>query len=194
MLPVRAANWQSPPPTGSLCPGVCVSYSNQGAQSLKSLTGKVIKGVEIIQATICTDHIAVVPGGRVYQQANGMGIQTIAPKIGQRIVDNAISLNWRTITIDVGMVALGAMSALTVGGVVAASTGWQRGLTLGHLTSDMLPKLFSHGAPDPSAFTDTVLDGDKDLQFAVPGCHLASLAGVYRKGVVLLTPAIQLMP
>jgi len=195
-LPVHLANWQAPTPSPSTlqCQGVCVSYSSQGAASLVALTGKRIAGVEIIQATVCAPRQVSVPGGLIYQQANALGIQTIASKVGMQIVNNTVSLNWRAIVMDTVIVGLGIGSGLTVGGVVSSSINIQRALTLGHLASDALPKLFSHGAPDPSAFLNTVLDGNTNLNLSAPGCTIAMLAGVYRKGAVLLTQPTQLLP
>ncbi len=187
-LPVHFA--QSLPPVQS---GVTVSYSSQGAAALESTSGKRIKGFQMVKANVCAGHDAKVPVGLVIQEAGSLGIQSIDNQMGLAIVRKTISLNWRTIG-KVGLVAvLAAGTALTVGGVISVPVGVTRGLTFGHLFVDqILPPLFSVGAPQPDPFVNAAMDEDSFMNLAAGSCKRMIFGAVYPKSIV--TGPIPLMP
>src|SRR5437868_3450730 len=111
---------------------VTASFSPQGAASLRALTGKRIAGFQLIQVTICAQQAAVLPAGRIYQMANGAGIQTIAPKVASAIVKTTVNRDMHKIAAE--MLKAGTLIGATVmgSGLVAASVAWTGGAVLAH--------------------------------------------------------------
>lgn len=192
----RLANWQSPvvPQPVQACTGVCVTYSSQGAAALKAMTGKRIKGFQLVQANVCADHDTKFGAGRIIQQANAMGIQTIGGRAGAAVVQQTVDLNWRKLLMIGVQVGTSVALGVTTSGVVASSKAITTGIALGHIAMDELPNVLRPGTPNPDPFLSSVLDEGGQVNLAAGACVSTMFAGTWDKNSPRVTGKIQLLP
>jgi hypothetical protein len=188
-----------PDPRGELAPpivtGVTVTFSSQGDAALKALTGKGLSNFQMIKANICATHDTAFSFGFVTQLANSIGIQDIGKETGTAVVMQSVNRNWKTLAPKVGSFLIATAVALTVGRVVPASSGWQIGLTLGHLAIDGLPALLGPTAPHPDPYLKSTAAGADKIRLAAGDCQEATFAGVYNgPGSNFVSPRLQLLP
>lgn len=201
-LPVHLTQTRAIAPTPGtglpICPtGICVSFSSQGAAALKANTGKLIKGFQMVDATIYANHDADVSVGLVIMLARSMGIQTVDNQTGLAIVAKTLSLDWRAVVKLVVVAGLEAGTAITVGGVFkGVPIGLTKGLTFGHLAMDqILPPLFAIGAPKGDPYVNAAKNPDDTLSLkAGKSTHfiVGAIFGSTKDSVV--TGPILLMP
>lgn len=193
-VPARLVSWQAPVPQPAACTGVCVTYSSQGATALRALTGKRIKGFQLVQATTCADHDAKFGAGRIIQQANAMGIQTLSAKTGAAVVQQTVDLNWRKLLILGVQVGTSVALGVTTSGVVTSSKAITTGIALGHLALDELPTVLKPGTPNPDPFFSAALDESGQVTISAGACVSAIFAGTWDKNSPKVTGRIQLLP
>lgn len=192
---VRLATWQTSLTTPvQACTGVCVTYSSQGAAALKAMTGKRIKGFQLVQATTCADHDARFGAGRIIQQANAMGIQTISGKAGAAVVQQTVDLNWRKLLMIGVQVGTSVALGVTTSGVVASSKAITTGIALGHIAMDELPNILKPGTPNPDPFLSSVLDEGGQINLAAGSCVSTMFAGTWDKNSPKVIGRVQLLP
>ena len=66
--------------------GVTVSFSGQGPEAMKAVTGQVLKGTQIVKASVCASAPGMINVGRVLSFANAQGIADLDPDITTALV------------------------------------------------------------------------------------------------------------
>jgi|SRR6185295_11365174 len=192
-LRVHTAAWQLP----VVSPSVTVSFSGQGAEALRALTGKRIPGIQMVQGTVCSHGTGSVSVGAVIQEAHRQRFQTLLPSVGTAIVQRTVNLNWRNITMNVFRIATGTALMIFTGGTVTASAAVTSGVAYAHGFSDTLPLLFT-GVPKPDPYLNSVADFNSKLELSgtpeMEDCRSILFTAVYGKSTPVLAGPVQLVP
>lgn len=142
----------------SLVSAQTVSFAPQGAASLKALTGKRIKGVGLLSATVCSSVPLTVMGGMVYQKANSLGISTINPGDAAVLVRRTVQFHWSNFLLagisDVSLL----IPILGEAKLFAASSTSVISMLLGHGVADTAAGQLRTLTPDPSELLGNLLD------------------------------------
>lgn len=168
------------PPGTSGSPGITVSFSGQGAETLKALTGKRIRGVALNAVIVCSPVPVTIPIGRIYQLAAQHGISYLKPEEATAMIIRTVSFNWTNILLDAltdgpqGAAFLGASKLVSMSNpVIAALIG--SSAIIGLATKRI--KTF---APDPSPVLKDLLDPKATMTFAAAGCSSGIIATRYK--------------
>ena len=125
-----------------LCQTLSVDYSPQGPVVLQDLTGKVIPGMQVVTALVCTDTPLLQSngtgfgGGKIYTSATDAGFTWTSDLSVQPVLDAIVQKNWKTITLQ--LLTRGALLAaeITSGGIIKVTSSVTTGLIIGHDVSD----------------------------------------------------------
>ena len=159
-----------------------ISFSPQGAAALRALTGKRIKGIQIISVIACPATISIpsISGGEIYAESIRQGYQPILPAFARSVVADAVAHNWRVYAIEAFKVASIAGVGLGAGKIVAMSTAALSALTIGHQIGDEISTRMQGRLPDPTPLMNALLDPSAKLDIS-QGCQVSAILAVYSK-------------
>ncbi len=161
-----------------------VSYSPQGAEALKTVVGKLIKGDGLTQAVVCADGTGDLDNGRVYQTAVQNGLPTRTPLVAAATLARAAEDSPASLAVD-GLGDLGtAIGLLGVTNVVTMPTQVKVGLTVAKPVVDLTKLRFSARKPQPDLAR--LLDPSAKTHFSVVGCVDALMVTAYGANTPLL--------
>lgn len=161
-----------------------ISFAPQGSAALKALTGRRIKGVQIVSIIACPARISLpsISGGEVYAEAIAQGYQPILPAFARAVVNDAVSHNWRVFALEAFKVASIAAAGLGAGGVVKMSAAQLSALVIGHQIGDEIASRIQERIPNASPLLSALLDPAAKLDIT-QGCQVSAILAVYpRKG------------
>lgn len=138
---------------------VTVSFASTGAETLRSMTGVRIKGVQIVSVEVCNagSNPIVMAAGRVYQAGLLKGVPLISPLAAPSVLTRANNRNIAKILMDGGGTVTGAASVLLVSKVIVASSGWATGLVIASQIAPMVSAKLADRVPDTSVFLMSIL-------------------------------------
>jgi len=168
--------------------GVTVSFASQGPAALKALTGKLVKGMQIVKANVCAPGTGIVSVGRILSMANKMGIADIDSGIANALVTQTVDRNWRHLLMVGAVEGTSIAASIFVPGIVAASKSVSTGLVIGHIFLDHAPALIAPGAPQPAPLLNSLADASANLAFNGPSCQKMLFVADYNgKGSRIVT-------
>lgn len=164
------------------CFGQTISFSPQGAESLKSLTGQTIKGVQIVEVTTCSQGAPFgISGGDIVQAAVRGGLSPISSKIVPVITNKAVRRSLPSILLTVGTELALELPVLQVSGLIRIGTQVATGLLLAHQLADQAKPFVQSRVPDPTPLLTALID--PTTSYKVPetgqGCVTGFLVARY---------------
>ncbi len=144
-----------------------ITFSVQGKQALKDLTGKVVKNLQLVSAEVCTQDNKPVSGGQVYQMAVFAGYEYYDPKIAPVLFTNASNKNWRVYAVDVMRYATIAGAGLTASGVFSTADRLRKWTTIAvnlHDISDGVKDRLTSEIPNPTPLIQVLIDNKRNLE------------------------------
>lgn len=157
-----------------------IMLSPQGEAALKALSGKRIKGVQIVSVIACGDR--VLHGGTIYSEAIKAGFAPMPPIVAQAVLNNAVSHNWRFYAIEAFKVVSITAAGLGAGRIVSMSPELLSAMVLGHQIGDELAARSAERFPNPVPLLSALLNPSADLDLS-KGCQSAFLLSLYGRGL-----------
>lgn len=159
-----------------------VSFSPQGAESLKALTGQTIKGVQIIDVNVCSQGAPfAISGGELIQAAVRGGISPIAASIIPAITSKAVRNSKVSIAFNIGKELTLALPMFQAGEIFHIGARAATGLLLVHQGADRAAPYLQARIPDPKPLLDALVR--PELSYKVPaqgeGCVQGFLVARY---------------
>jgi hypothetical protein len=156
-----------------------ISFAPQGAAALKALTGKRIKGIQIVSVVACpaTISIPTILGGEVYREAMAQGYTPIMPQFARAVVNDAVAKSPGKRFIE------GAALVTIIGAGIATgkiNPTWSRVLLSGHQVLDQVVADVQAVLPNSGPLTAALLDPAAKLDITA-GCQSAAILAVYPK-------------
>lgn len=162
--------------------GVTVTFSSQGAAVLSASSGKVIHGVQIIEALVCSAGAARLPGGLVYQTAVRNAVSPIGPNEARLILERTASFSPWNVGVELITDLISASAIIAAARVVKLTDQEEAATVAGAVLLNLAkPRLKEH-APDPSSTLARLIDPEKELAFSGPGCIDGRIVARYRAG------------
>ena len=168
-------------PSATLAPpATTVSFSPQGAEILKTMTGKRIKGVGIHELVICSS--GTVQAGAVYQLAVSNGILPISPAQAGTLFRQTAARSVPAIMLaGAGYASLG-IPVLGQAGVISMTSRLIVGILSGHALFDSFRGQVQAQLPDPTPLLTALLDPEAVL--TLTGCKESKMITRFGKIVV----------
>ena len=157
------------------------SIAPQGAEALRALTGKRIKGVQVLSVTVCSDVPASISGGMLYQAVARAGIAPISSKLAPAIIERTVDRNWRKIAIELIRSATLIGATLTSSGVITATKTVTNLLIVAHTAGDEVSGILQSRLPDATPLLSNLLASEATISLGAGGCHEALMLAVYSK-------------
>lgn len=161
-------------------PAVTVSFSSQGAEALKAMTGKKIRGVGLTAVTVCSTDIAHVPVGTVFQNAISHGISPIDPDIAIAMVNRKVGFSIYHILPHIVSDGAAGVAVLMAGRVISATNPWLVGLISLAEVGKIAQQQFESHAPDPAPLFKSLLDPNASMDFSGKACHRGMMVTRYK--------------
>lgn len=161
-------------------PAAMVSFSPQGSEIVKAMTGKRIKGVGIHELVICSS--GTVQGGAVYQLAVSNGILPISPaQAGTLFRQTAARSVPALLLAGAGYASLG-VPVLGQAGVISMTSRFIVGILSGHALFDSFRGQVQAQLPDPTPLLGSLLDPESVLTLS--GCKESKMVTRFGKNVI----------
>ena len=157
-----------------------ISFAPQGAAALKALTGKRIKGIQIVSVIACPATISLpsIQGGEVYREAIARGYEPILPAVARAVVNDTVQKNWRVYALETFKVASIVAAGLGAGGVVKMSAGQLSALVIGHQVGDDIAERITERLPNATPLIASLLDPGTRLDIT-QGCQTSAILAVF---------------
>jgi hypothetical protein len=148
-----------------------VSFSIQEPESMKDLTGKVIRNYQLVGVEVCSVDGKPFSGGRLYQVASPYYTWQ-APNLAAARIANAVQHNYRYYLLEGGKVLTMAATVLTASGAIHASQGVISGLAQSHQIMDEVGRFIEGQIPNPAPLYQLLVKDETVYNFSGPGdCH-----------------------
>lgn len=162
---------------GTACFAQSIQFSPQGASALKALTGKRIKGVQIVSVIACPAVISIpsISGGELYSAAITQGYEPILPQFAAAVITDAAASNKWQIALEVFRVA---SIAAIVAGTRSLNATQLLVINGAHQIGDELSSRIQTRLPNPAPLISALLDPEKTLDIT-HGCQVSAILAVY---------------
>ena len=161
-------------------PVITASFSSQGAEALKAMVGKKVRGVGLTSVTVCSASPAKFASGLIWQSAVSHGISPIDPDIATAMINRKVAWSLYTVIPHLFTDGAGGLAALGAGRVISMSSPWLVGLVaLSATTNIVMGQIASH-KPDPSVLFKNLLDPTGTMVFDGASCKRAMLVTRYK--------------
>jgi hypothetical protein len=167
-------------PPGTTPAIVTISFSGQGAEALRAMTGKRVRGVGLESVVTCSTGTVKLPAGRIYQLAIQHGISPIDPDVAESLIKRKVGFSIFNILPSVLSDGTGGIAVLGAAKVIAMSSPWLVGLTAASATINLVEKQIQSHAPDPAPLFKLLLDPANAISFAEAGCSRAMMVVRYK--------------
>jgi hypothetical protein len=185
-------------------PDVHITFSQQGAETLRATSGQVPPGLGIVAVVACVapdGPATVVPSGRIYQAAAALKIAAISPELAAPILDRQKGRSKIGLGIDIGSGASGVAGILGTTKSIKMKPGIAAGLSLVPLVVDLVKAFLTKRLPNDNPVRVGLLNGDVGIPAG--GCAARLILDRYhgdwdpRETAVNVTapaPAVQTVP
>jgi hypothetical protein len=150
-----------------LCAQIHVSFSQQGAETLRTISGGLIKSVGVGSANICslTPTDQVRNAALIYDAARSIKISTISPLLAGPILDRAKARSRVQVIEDVGGIVLGTAGVLGTTRVIPnMPRGGATALTLAPLAIGLMDQFLAKRLPKDDVVRGNMLQGQVGIR------------------------------
>ncbi len=158
-----------------------VTFSIQEPESMKDLTGKILKNYQLVAFQVCSEDGESFSAGKVYQAASQFYAWQ-APGLAAARIAATVNKNVGYYLIEAGRVLTISATALTASGAIHASQGVISGLAQAHMVTDELDRFITGQIPNPMPLYQLLLKEETVFQFTGPGdCNAGVIVVRYEK-------------
>jgi hypothetical protein len=139
-----------------------VSFSQQGAETLRTISGGLIKSVGVASVNACNQSATdqVRNAALIYDAARALKISTVSPLLAGPILDRAKARSKVQVVEDVGGILLGGVGILGGTHVIRnMPTGASTALTLAPLAIGLLDQFIAKRKPHDDVVRANMLQG-----------------------------------
>lgn len=151
--------------------GLSLTIAQQGTETLKAVSGQLIKSVGVASVDLCnpSDQPQVRPAGAVYDAVRRLGVSTISPQLAGPLLDR--SKNRSKVQIAVDLLGLGSATTGVLGTTKAISmpNGVAAALTLVPIAVSLVTPIVTKRLPEDSVVRANLLN--TDVGVAAHGCQ-----------------------
>lgn len=160
------------------CSAQTVSFAPQGAEALRALAGKKLKGFGLTHVIVCSSSGLPIQAGLVYQTAVRAGSAPISPSNARSVINRAVGFNWWVLLNATITGASIGIPALRESGAITISSPKMLALLGTHVAIDAVTGQIRSHVPDPSALFAALLDPNATITFPgfVAGCQESAMA------------------
>lgn len=156
-----------------------LSFAPQGVAALQTLTGKRVKGVQVVSVIAC--GTGTLTGGVIYTEADKAGFSILDPQVSVALVNSTVSRNWRQYLLLA--IREGSQIAIPLGAgkIITMSSQALVGLSLAHGIADDITPFIQGRLPNATPLLSALVDPAKSFDLS-KGCQSGLLLSVYGKG------------
>ena len=145
---------------------VTLSFAQQGAETSRTVGGRVIPGIGVASVQACNHTSAdlVRSAGLIDSAARNLGISTISPTLASPILDRSKNKSPFQIGIDVGSLVSSGTGILGTTHIIPMPSGVAAGLSLVPALIPLLQSFFTARLPNESPVLTNLLQGDIALK------------------------------
>lgn len=141
-----------------------VSFQQQGAETLKTVSGKRLKGVGVGRVAVCNvaplnDRVRDVDSELIYIEAGKLGISTLSPVVAAPVLDRSIATSLSQFLVDLSTAASGIVGVLGLSDKLKMPTWLAEVLTAAPAVFLLFRGLFQKHVASDQPIKDNLLRG-----------------------------------